>query len=274
MALENCFSVLLHRIDQAVRWRAIHPTEPLPPIPEVLEKLSHVPKNLKEKSKNALDDLITASDVKKGKLESPFVCLPFRCHCADGLAVPPRAKGRKRNRDADKPLSGLDVDELLRGEKRLKISPENAIPEFKQTLAETEDVSAINDAVKQMSAIIEDQIRQSLGDINYDRAVEGIGTMREELIAYEEPGLYNDFMQNLKRKLLNDELGGDRREMWWLIRKNRLGLIDRKALDISDVTEEQAREVRELISTFFTCDLKLTLFIVLILEAYYYRVAM
>lgn len=95
-----------------------------------------------------------------------------------------------------------------------------------------------------MSAIIEDQIRRSLGDINYDRAVEGIGTMREELIAYEEPGLYNGFIQSLKEKLLEDRLGGDRREMWWLIRKNRLGLIDKKALDISDVTEEQAREVR------------------------------
>ncbi|EER23320.1 Ku70/Ku80 beta-barrel domain containing protein [Coccidioides posadasii C735 delta SOWgp] len=221
LALEDCYSPLVHRIDQAIRWRAVHPTKPLPPVPKVLEKLSHWPEELVKKSHDSLRDLISISAVKK---------------------VPPKAKGRKRRREADKPLSGLNVDDLLRGEKRLKISPENPIPEFKQTLANTEDISAISDAVKQMSAIIEDQIRQSLGDINYDRAIEGIGTMREELIAYEEPGLYNDFIRGLKEKLLDDKLGGDRREMWWLIRKSRLGLIDQKALDISDITEEQARE--------------------------------
>ncbi|WEW60564.1 ATP-dependent DNA helicase yku80 [Emydomyces testavorans] len=249
MALEDCFSPLLHRIDQAIRWRAVHPTKPLPPIPKVLGKLSHLPEALREKSKGALDDLVSASNVKK---------------------VPPKVKGRKRNRDVDKPLSGLNVDELLRGEKRIKISPKNPIPEFKQTLANSETVDAIGDAVKQMCAIIENQIRQSLGDINYDRAVESIGTVREELIAYEEPGLYNTFIRGLKKKLLDDELGGDRREMWWLIRKNRLGLIDQNALDISDVTEEQAREVRRqeanVISVRNAALMSLT---VSILEAYH-----
>jgi ATP-dependent DNA helicase 2 subunit 2 len=159
-------------------------------------------------------------------------------------AVPPRVKGRKRNRDTEKPLSNLDVDELLRREKRFKISPENAIPEFKQTLETTEDIGKIKEAVKQMSAVIENQIRHSLGDINYNRAIEGLGTMRDELVAYEEPGLYNDFIRGLKQKLLGDQLGGDRREMWWLIRKSRLGLIDNKLSEQSDVTEQEAKEVR------------------------------
>lgn len=158
--------------------------------------------------------------------------------------MPPKVKGRKRNREADKPLSGLDVDDLLRTEKRLKISPNNAIPEFKQSLATAEDVGAIKDAVSQMSTIVENQIKNSLGDANYDRAGEGLGTMREELIGYEEPGLYNDFIRELKTKLLDDQLNGDRREMWWLIRKNRLGLIDKKASEMSDVTEQEAQEVR------------------------------
>ncbi|KAI2200552.1 ATP-dependent DNA helicase yku80 [Ophidiomyces ophidiicola] len=232
MAMEDCFSPLLHRIDQAIRWRAIHPTEPLPVLPKVLQKLSKPANSILEKSKDSLDDLIVASAVKK---------------------VPPKMKGRKRNRDAEKPLSGLNVDELLRGEKGLRISPENPIPEFKQTLANSEDISAIGDAVKQMSSIIEGQIKHSLGDMNYDRAIEAIGTMREELVAYEEPGLYNDFIREMKKRLLDDQLGGDRREMWWLIRKNRLGLIDKKSLDISDVTEEEAREASTV--TFLSSNL-------------------
>lgn len=163
---------------------------------------------------------------------------------ANDATVPPKVKGRKRNRDLDKPLSGLDVEDLLHREKRQRISPENAIPEFKQTLENTDDLDAIRSAVQQMSTIVEDQIKHSLGDANYDRAIEGLGTMRDELIAFEEPGLYNDFIRGLKQKLLEDELGGDRRELWWLIRRNRIGLIDKKASEVSDITEEEAKEVQ------------------------------
>ena len=161
--------------------------------------------------------------------------------------MPPKAKGRKRNREADKPLSGLDVDALLHKEKRVKISPENAVPEFKQALATTVDVEAVAGVVKQMSAIIEDQIRHSFGDANYDRVVEQLGVMRDELVAYEEPKLYNDFSRQLKEKILKEELGGDRRELWWLIRRSKLGLIDKHMSDQSDVSEEEAKEVRLLL---------------------------
>lgn len=94
-----------------------------------------------------------------------------------------------------------------------------------------------------MTAIIEDQIRHSLADANYDRVVEGLGAMRDELVSYEEPGSYNDFLRQLKEKLLKEELGGDRRELWWLIRKSKIGLIDKLESDRSGVTGEEAREV-------------------------------
>ncbi|OAL62986.1 hypothetical protein A7C99_5372 [Trichophyton rubrum] len=217
-------------VDQAIRWRAIHPTKPLPPIPKVLQKQSRQPDELMEQSKSALEQLIKTSDVKKGKLNPQHP------------KIPPKVKGRKRNRITDKPLSGLDVDALLQGEKRQRISPENAIPEFKQALANTDDINTVKEAVKQMCAIIENQIKHSLGDANYDRVVEYIGTMRDELISFEEPDLYNDFVRELKRKLLDDELGEDRRELWWLIRKKRIGLIDDKLVEISKVTEQEAKE--------------------------------
>ncbi|KAJ9221879.1 hypothetical protein DTO027B5_4632 [Paecilomyces variotii] len=221
MSFDDSFSPLLHRIDHAIRWRAIHPNEPVPPPPERLTKLAHPPEELQERAKKYLERLVSAADVKK---------------------VPPKAKGRKRNREADKPLSGLDVDALLHKGKRAKISPENAIPEFKQALSATEDIEAVAGVVKQMSTIIEDQIRHSLGDANYDRVIEEVGVMRDELVAYEEPKLYNDFARQLKDKILKEELGGDRRELWWLIRRSKLGLIDKSMSEQSDVSEEEAKE--------------------------------
>jgi ATP-dependent DNA helicase 2 subunit 2 len=156
--------------------------------------------------------------------------------------VPPKAKGRKRAREPEKPLSGLDVDSLLQQEKRVRISPNNAIPEFKQTLAQAENIETMKDAVKQMRSILEDQIRHSLGDANYDRVTEGLGVVREELIAYEEPGLYNDLIRKLKEALLKEKLSGDRRELWWLIKRSKLGLIEQRESELSEVTEEEAKK--------------------------------
>jgi ATP-dependent DNA helicase 2 subunit 2 len=219
MAMDETFSPLFHRIEQAKRWRAVHPKDPIPTIPEVLTKYSKPPDELQDNVQSALQRLIKAAEVKK---------------------VPPKVKGRKRNREMDKPLSGLNVEDLFKKEKRTKIDPENSIPEFKQALAITDSLDAVKDSMKQMTAIVEDQIRHSFGDSTYDRAVEELGVMRQEMIDLEEPDLYNEMLRELKRKIMAEELGGNRKEMWWFVRKSRVGLIDRKASQVSNVTEEEA----------------------------------
>ncbi|OOQ83059.1 ATP-dependent DNA helicase II subunit 2 [Penicillium brasilianum] len=222
LPIDESYSPLLHRIESAVRYRAVHPNDPILEPSEQLTKFAHPDKQLVRKAKGSLETLISAANVKK---------------------VPPKTKGRKRLRETEKPLSGLDVDALLKQEpKRTNISTENAIPEFKQMLSRADNLDIIRDAVKQMASIIETQIKHSLGDANYDRVVEGLGTMREELMDYEEPTLYNDFLTSLKGKILSEELGGDRKELWWLVRKSKLGLIDRTTSEVSNVTEDEAKE--------------------------------
>ncbi|KAF3386884.1 ATP-dependent DNA helicase II subunit 2 [Penicillium rolfsii] len=224
LPIDDSYSPLLHRIDTAVRYRAVHPNEPILEPSEQLTKFAHPDKELVRGAKDSLEKLMSAANIKK---------------------VPPKTKGRKRLRETEKPLSGLDVDALLKQEpKRTKISAENAIPEFKQMLSRADSLEIIHDAVNQLTSIIEMQIKHSLGDANYDRVVEGLGTMREELVDYEEPTLYNNYLSALKGKILSEELGGDRKELWWLIRKSKLGLIDQAASEVSKVTEEEAKEVR------------------------------
>ncbi|KAF4759773.1 hypothetical protein HAV15_005773 [Penicillium sp. str.  len=224
LPIDESFSPLLHRIESAVRYRAVHPNDPILDPSERLTEFAHPSEEMVKNSKSHLEKLMSTADVKK---------------------VPPKTKGRKRQRETEKPLSGLDVDALLSLEpKRTKISTENAIPEFKQTLSRAENIDAIHDAVQQMAKIIETQITHSLGHSNYDRVIEGLGTMREELVDYEEPVIYNDFVRQLKSKMLREELGGDRRELWWFVRKGKLGLIGKSEVDSSAVEEEEAQEVR------------------------------
>lgn len=156
--------------------------------------------------------------------------------------MPPKAKG-KRQRETVKPISGLDVDALLGGEKKGSISPENAIPDFKRALNSSEEVEQIADATKQMGAIVQSLITDSFGDNKYAQAMESIGVMREELTNLEEPGQYNDFVRDLKKNLLSGTLGGDRRDFWFKMRWAKLGLINQSQSEASTVTLEEADEV-------------------------------
>ncbi|OJD28665.1 catalase [Diplodia corticola] len=219
--IEETFSPVLHRVQQAIRWRAVHPTDEIPPPAEILTKYMKPPEDLLKQAQPFLEAMIAAGDVKR---------------------VPPKQKGRKRTREFEKPLSGLDVEDLLGREKRVKLSAENAIPEFKQALNTTDSVEDIKNIANQLSAIIQDYIRHSMGDSGYQRAVEAIRVMKEEMLELEEPCVFNDFMRVLKKKIFAEELGGDRKEMWYKIRVTRLGLIDKRATDLSDVTEEEAKK--------------------------------
>lgn len=220
--IEDTYSLKVHVLKAAIKFRAVNEIDEVPPPAPILLKYSNPPEELVTKAQSSLEGVINAADVKK---------------------VPPKQKGRKRTRDVDKPLSGLNVEELLGREKKAKISADNAIPEFKQILSTTEDMSQIRDAVNQMSVIVQTHIRHSVGSSAYARAVEAIRVMKEEMVEFELPAMFNDFLRELKNKIMGGELGGDRSEMWYNIRVNKLGLIDNVLSELSNVTPEEAKTV-------------------------------
>ena len=170
--------------------------------------------------------------------------------------VPPKAKGKRDRREIIAPHSGLDVDALLSREKRQKISSDNAIPEFKQMLAHPPDDKTIVDACNQMSGIIRDLVKNSLGDSRYQQAMQNMREFRQQMISYEMPEIYNDFIRDLKSRVMKGQLEGDRREFWFHLRGMRLGLIDDNASEHSEVTEKEAQEVRISPGTLKVLNLK------------------
>jgi ATP-dependent DNA helicase 2 subunit 2 len=190
-------------------------------------KYSAPPTELMTQAQKQLNAVMKAADVKK---------------------VPPKVKGRgKRQRtDRDKPLSGLDVDELLGNPKRVKIEANNLIPSFKQALDASGAIDDIQEATNGIAKEVRSLISNSVGDSNYNRALEAIRVMREELAEMEEPDGYNNFMMELKEDILGGKLNGNRREMWWKIRGSRYGLIDSKRTKISPVSEEEAKRFYEV----------------------------
>jgi len=130
------------------------------------------------------------------------------------------------------PLSGLDVDALLGPrDKRKKIAPKTAITDFKHILRskenEPESDKFYSEAIKEFGTVICQLIKDSTGDLNYELAISYINAMRQEVIEeIEEAEAYNDFMLDLKKKILaTSELGDDRKDFFYELKKAKLGLV-------------------------------------------------
>lgn len=247
--LTDNYSPIIYRVNKAVASRAINPTEPFSVADSgFVFRFDHPPPELIERAQTQIEALVKAASVKK---------------------VPPKAKGRA-GRDAknNKPISGLDIDSLLgfsksgattqggdaashggpvikqEGDELRQISPNNAIPEYKQALGSSVSTDQIRGFSEQMGRIIESLVTTSLGDANYARAAENMRVMREQLIDFEESGIYNDFITNFKERLVGEKLGGPRLDMWWVVRTSGLGLIPKSEADESAVTDEAAQDFR------------------------------
>lgn len=142
------------------------------------------------------------------------------------------------------PLSGLDIEALLKSNKPKKISKANAVPEFKQFLEDADTDKAVADAVNQMIDIIigDKGFLSGAEDTENERALEHIRVLRGEMVEYEFPDIYNNFIKDLKTRVLKNEFG-ERREFWVKLSHNRLGLIDHETVEASDVSPEEAAQV-------------------------------
>jgi hypothetical protein len=119
---EDVYSPVIHRINQAIAYRAVHPNRPLPPPANILLKYSNPPEDLVKGSEKVRQKMIEVFNVKKGIL-SISVNL---------LLVPPRKLAKRKKVDEVTPVSGLDIEALLlkgggdtssqqKGTKRVKI---------------------------------------------------------------------------------------------------------------------------------------------------------
>lgn len=67
MAIDETYSPLIHRVEQAIRRRAVQPDEGVTPAAEVLLKWTNPPAELLSTSASQLKRLIAIASVKKGR---------------------------------------------------------------------------------------------------------------------------------------------------------------------------------------------------------------
>lgn len=107
-------------------------------------------------------------------------------------------------------------------------------------------IEEIKDTCSQMATLIKEAITTSFADMLYNKAVDMMRVMREELVELDEPEVYNEFVRDLKKEMLAGNLGGNRADMWREVRNSTLGLLTSSESERSEVTEEMAKEVCDI----------------------------
>ncbi|KAJ9602107.1 ATP-dependent DNA helicase yku80 [Cladophialophora chaetospira] len=239
MAIDDTFSPHLHTIEGAIKDRAVNANDPkknkdVPERKQAYALMQKPPSALQDQAKPALEKLKDAADVKK-------------------VEKAKKGRGRTRDRQTEKPLSGLDIDALLSKTRPTKktnnIDPNNAIPDFQRVLASTADMLIIKDTFKEMQAFVEDLVKNDYGQKNYDRVLELLGVMRTEAIGFEVDDFYNEFLCDFKVKLFKGQLGDGRQELWYKIRKGDLGLASKEENATSTMSKAEADELMKAKST-------------------------
>lgn len=64
--IDDSYNPSIHRVNNAVKSRAVYPDAPVGTIPEILMRFSSPPQDLIEKVQSRIDPLIEAAEVKKG----------------------------------------------------------------------------------------------------------------------------------------------------------------------------------------------------------------
>lgn len=124
------------------------------------------------------------------------------------------------------------------------------------------DESELGNVVDQMAGVVENLIEHSLGESAYAQAIECVKVIRGETSDCELPEVYNNFVQTLKKKIVEGELNGNRKDFLTFLRKEKLGLITkdedgRSELDLEDAnkvgrTEGSASSMKKSLSCMFS----------------------
>ncbi len=73
------YNPTIHRMNQAIRARAVDPDAPIGPPAEILLRFSNPPHKILEKAKSEIEALIDAAEIKKGW--SPPILIPLGTAC-------------------------------------------------------------------------------------------------------------------------------------------------------------------------------------------------
>lgn len=225
----NVPNVALHRIQEAIKLRALHPNSKIPELNPSLARLVERNKNLWEGAKNEIEQLENLFPVKKIEAATKrAVDLVWGAQTtpADGNDL-----ASKRTKLGDDSLKSLA------GEKVSVINSTDPVGDFKKMI-HRRDMDMVEEAFSQLKKMVINIVDSSFMNQNFEKAIDCVKVMREEAIKEDEPKVFNDYLKELM------DTYKDRKNGFWneIQSVNKITLISNAECDESDISPEEAAQ--------------------------------
>jgi len=236
---------------QCIRHRAVNPNDPLPeksdrllnminPNPEIVQKSSGIAKELKEmfgveraefanKDKKGFGEVVD-NEIKNliNNIKNPETETKFK---------------------TEEEINNMRMENII--ETNVKdIGSMNPVDDFK-AMVNQRDVALLEKALTQMKSMIQNLLRNALSNQSYEKILNCIKALREVCVKEDEGNLFNEFMQDLKKKLTLPDMDAKiyiHRDFWKVIIDQSINLIKADG-GKEGATEEECNQFLEVPTT-------------------------
>jgi len=245
---KTIYNVSYQYLYQCIRHKAINPNDPLPekdnrllgmitPNPEIMEKSKGIAQEIKEmfnvkkvdyknKDKKGFGEVVD-NEIKNliNDIKNPETNVKFK---------------------TEEEINNMRMENII--ETNIKtIGSMNPVEDFK-AMVKQQDATLLDKAFNQMKAMILNLLYNALSNQSYEKILNCIKVLRETCVKEDEGNLFNEFMQDLKKKLTIpdvDEKIYIHRDFWKIIIDQKINLIKSEG-GREGVTNEEYEQFLEI----------------------------
>ncbi|KAI8047138.1 SPOC like C-terminal domain-containing protein [Gilbertella persicaria] len=235
---EDNFNPINWRFNKAIKNRALNPNAPIPDIKEAHKKQFEIAPELKEKAGNLGQQISEYYQIKKVAEKTK----PKRQFQDMGETEQQVANIQ----DILQYANSNDMDIVSQTTNTVEevglITP---IEDFRALLNKPSNVDMVGSATKQMTQVIMKLLEISFGNQNYSKAIRCLQALRETCTKEDAAMVYNNHARELKVWCNLSNASSPRREFWYMLKAEHLGLITNEECDdtdIIDITKQVAEQ--------------------------------
>lgn len=210
----------LQRLYQCIQHRAMHPKDPLPPMPQYIADAIKTPKAVLELAEPILKKIASAFPLEE--------VAPVNVPQDNGVGPSDQRKDRVSNSDepaSKRARTDVSMADLV-ATATTKVDVVNPVEDFKKLVSGKDH--SFTEICKQLEDVILKLFKDALGTVAHGKAVKCLQAYRESALEKSSPDLFNTFLKKLK-----ELYSGDQDDIWNLLTREAIPPIGKKECERS-----------------------------------------
>uniref|UniRef100_A0A1E1XC38 ATP-dependent DNA helicase II subunit 2 n=1 Tax=Amblyomma aureolatum TaxID=187763 RepID=A0A1E1XC38_9ACAR len=219
----------LQRFYQCVQHRAMHPKDPLPPMPQHIADAIKTPKVVMDLAEPILQKIASQFPLEE--------VAPVSVPQDNGVGPDDLGKGQVTNSDepaTKRARTDVSMADLVSTE-TTKVDVVNPVEDFKKLVSSKEQ--SYSEVCRQLEEVIQKLFKDALGRAAHGKAVRCLRAYRESALEKTSPDLFNTFLKKLK-----ELYSGDQDDVWNLLKKEAVPPIGKKECERSTWPDSEVEQ--------------------------------